>query len=322
MIDFRYHVVSIIAIFLALTVGVVLGTSLFNEPVIDRLGRQAQQLADDKEALRQELADLERTFRFDESVQTALTPAAVRGRLTNERVVLVTLLGADADLAEATAQVLEQAGATVTGRVEVTETWLDPEQETVLDETVTRLVPPGVRFPEGADTYGRAALVLATSLVARRAEEAGRTFEPGAAVLAGLGEGGFVEVDGSPAQRATLAVVLAGPPPEQPGERAEDDLAAQVALPVALDGQGRGTVLSGPVEAAAEGGLIAALRADDSAAEAVSTVDTGSTAAGRLAVVYALDEQAAGRAGHYGVAGTTEGPLPTGLPAPSPSPAS
>ena len=37
MIDFRYHVVSIVAIFLALTVGLVIGASILSKGVADSL---------------------------------------------------------------------------------------------------------------------------------------------------------------------------------------------------------------------------------------------------------------------------------------------
>ena len=44
MIDFRYHLVSIVAIFLALSVGIVLGTTLLKEPAIDAAETFANQL--------------------------------------------------------------------------------------------------------------------------------------------------------------------------------------------------------------------------------------------------------------------------------------
>jgi Copper transport outer membrane protein, MctB len=315
VIDFRYHVVSIVAVFLALTVGVVLGSSLFNEPIVNRLGDEAQQLREDKDALRNDLAALERTAGYNDAFSTQLAPGLVRGRLSGQRAVLVTLPGADGRLADSTGKVLAQAGAVVTGRVSLTGTWLDPEQRTVLDETVARLVPPGISFAEGADPHARAATELAAALVARRPQDTDAVYQPGAAVLAGLREGGFVEVTGAPAQRATLAVVVAAPAPERPGERAADDVAALLQVPAQLDLRARGTVLVGPVESAARGGLVSALRGDEQASRQVSSVDTVTTAAGRVATVYALEEQLAGRSGHYGVAGTTDGPLPTPSPA-------
>ncbi|MEE2045447.1 copper transporter, partial [Nocardiopsis tropica] len=37
MIDFRYHLVSIVAVFLALTVGLVLGTTMLQDPLLNTL---------------------------------------------------------------------------------------------------------------------------------------------------------------------------------------------------------------------------------------------------------------------------------------------
>ena len=45
MIDFRYHVVSIIAVFLALSVGLVLGASFLKEAAVSGLDTQVQDLA-------------------------------------------------------------------------------------------------------------------------------------------------------------------------------------------------------------------------------------------------------------------------------------
>ena len=55
MIDFRYHIVSIVAIFLALTIGIVVGTTALNGPVLDDLRGRVNVQARDKrnlEALR------------------------------------------------------------------------------------------------------------------------------------------------------------------------------------------------------------------------------------------------------------------------------
>ncbi|MBW8804074.1 MAG: copper transporter, partial [Catenulisporales bacterium] len=40
MIDFRYHVVSIVAVFLALTVGLVIGSSYLSKIAYDGLNHQ------------------------------------------------------------------------------------------------------------------------------------------------------------------------------------------------------------------------------------------------------------------------------------------
>ena len=59
-----------------------------------------------------------------------------------------------------------------------------------------------------------------------------------------------------------------------------------------------------------DGGVVRALREDAGAAEDVSSVSGVEQPAGRLATVLALQEQAAGRAGAYGLGAGTEAPLP------------
>jgi hypothetical protein len=60
LIDFRYHVASIVSIFLALTVGIVLGTSLLQEPALRTTQDLTAQLATTKEELRTQIKALER----------------------------------------------------------------------------------------------------------------------------------------------------------------------------------------------------------------------------------------------------------------------
>ena len=89
MIDFRYHLVSIVAIFLALTVGIVMGSTVLQEPLIKSAEETTAQLRLGKEELRRENVSLqERESGYDAFV-TAATPELVRGALAGERVVIV-----------------------------------------------------------------------------------------------------------------------------------------------------------------------------------------------------------------------------------------
>ena len=51
MIDFRYHLVSLIAVFLAVALGIVIGTTQLNGPLTDNLQGQVTALQDDKRAI-------------------------------------------------------------------------------------------------------------------------------------------------------------------------------------------------------------------------------------------------------------------------------
>ena len=55
MIDFRYHLVSIVSIFMALAVGIVLGAGPLKGQIGDTLSAEVTALRDDRAALRTEL---------------------------------------------------------------------------------------------------------------------------------------------------------------------------------------------------------------------------------------------------------------------------
>ena len=93
-----------------------------------------------------------------------------------------------------------------------------------------------------------------------------------------------------------------------------------------LRAAGVGPVIGGTSAAAGNGGLIAGVLKNASAARSVSTVDDMDQSTGQVAVVFVLYQESAtpqGTAGHYGTTGSTDGLLPKlpSLPAvPSPSP--
>ena len=51
MISFRYHIVSIIAVFLALALGIVVGTTALNGPITKDLRHQVDSLKGDRNSL-------------------------------------------------------------------------------------------------------------------------------------------------------------------------------------------------------------------------------------------------------------------------------
>ena len=51
MIDFRYHLVSLIAVFLAVALGIIIGTTALNEPILTDIEGQVAELEEDKRSL-------------------------------------------------------------------------------------------------------------------------------------------------------------------------------------------------------------------------------------------------------------------------------
>lgn len=312
MIDFRYHLVSIVAVFLALAIGVVLGSATLRGPLVQQVHDVAADLRASNGDLRQQVATLRHQVDADQKFAGRLAPQAVNGALSGKRVVLVSAPGASDQLRAKTKKMLGRAGATVTGRVSVKSKYLDGSEQGVIGELAGRLKPKDLSLPDGT-AYQRAGAVLADALVT-----GGSTSEQGSGkgsgdaasetVLSAFETAGYISRDGNPRGGATLAVVLA---PKRPfdGKDAESDNGALVALARALDKHDQGTVLAGPRSSATDGGLVHALRGGG-AAKTVSTVDYAGVTTGRVATVLALRTESQDKTGHYGVGARAQRYLP------------
>ncbi|WP_406287859.1 copper transporter [Embleya sp. NBC_00896] len=160
MIDFRYHVVSIIAVFLALSVGLVLGASFLKEAAVSGLDTQVQDLARNNEGLRRELDRANAGQKYLNGVINTVSPALVDRRLAGHKAVVVALPGADTKLTDSMVKLLDSADATVTGQVTIKGAWTDPKRDA---ELVTALGPTGAAGTSGSAT-DRAARVLAGAI--------------------------------------------------------------------------------------------------------------------------------------------------------------
>lgn len=308
MIDFRYHLVSLVAVFLALAVGVLLGTTQLNGAVLDDLRGQVRGLTDDKRDLQADLRALQGQTRTDDVVTAALAPKVVAGTLRGAKVVLVATAQAADGTSDGVQKVLEQAGAKVTGRVQLAEDYSDPRRAADLKSFVSGGgQPAGFQLPESEDAGVLAGTLLSYALLG------GKSGDPDAAatneVLSGFGSLRMLRVDSAQVTAADLAVVVTSGPVR--GSDPAARVGTLTALVSALDGAGRGAVVAGTAAAAAgPDGLVAAVRTDRGLASGVSTVDHADRAVGQVASVFALAQQSAGRAGQYGTARGAEAPFP------------
>lgn len=306
MISVRYHIVSLAAVFLALTVGILLGSTSVSERLLstvggerDALGQEVEQLRSERDALRGQLAAAEQ-------FGTSVAPTAVRDQLRSRTITLVTTADAPDEQREAVKRTLADAGARITGEVQLTDGFSDPNRADELRRVVTQLLPAGVQLPSASDPGTLAGGLLGSLTLADSGDGATQpSSEERAAALGGLTEGGFVRV-AQDVEPAELAVVVTGS-----GQGDDEDRAATIArFATEMDRAGQGAVLAGE-RAAAEGrGPIGLVRADSAMASTLSTVDNVNTAPGRVATVLALREQAEGRSGQYGVAAGAQGPSP------------
>lgn len=313
MVDFRYHLVSIIAVFLALALGIVVGTTALNGALLDSLKGSIETLTTDKRQLESTISSLRDQAASDEVLAERVAPAAVQDRLAGRRVVLVAAPDAAGSLVDGLVPLLEAAGATVTTTVRLRPDLVDPAKQGDLDALVRRVAPAGVDLSAPTPT-ARAAVELAAALMAPVPED-GLRAEVAAGVLTAYVEDDLLDLAGEPGAPAELAVVVVGGPSGAPaGSQDGDQLARTEALltfAAALDVAGSGAVVAGPVEATEPGGVLRALQDDSRLSQRVSSVDGIDRPQGRLAVVYALQEQRRGGTGRYGTGPANQGPLPS-----------
>ncbi|WP_137724104.1 copper transporter [Prescottella subtropica] len=299
MISLRQHAISIAAIFLALAIGVVLGSGLLSNGMLSGL-------RDDKSRLQTEIEDLhESNNRFTEQLIAAdgfdatVADRIVRDTLAQRPVVVFTTPDTDPGDLEGLTRAVGQAGGSVSGRVSLTESFVDAANSDQLRTLVTNVVPAGTQLRTGAVDQGSLTGDLLGSVLLLNPQTAQPQTTPAERMLAldTLRGGGFVEFDGD-VQPGQLAVVLtgAGNPDNTGGNRG----AIVARFAGALDGRGAGTVLAGPTASAEGNGPIAVARADAALAAVLSTVDDVDRESGRITTVLALQEQLAGGSGRYG----------------------
>jgi hypothetical protein len=312
VIDFRYHLVSIAAIFLSLAIGIVLGATALSDPSLALLESGNNRLAKENQAYRQQVQQMQHQQDGENRFAQQLSPQILDQQLSNERVVFVVLPGASQTVHDQATKMVSNAGATVSGQVTIQKKYLDDDQVTVLDQLAEAVKPADLTFPANATPYDKAATVLASAVVTNQQARAGSEDAAGGEILSGFKDQGFVTFSGKPGGRATLAVVIAPSTPYQ-GQGVDTDNAALVSVAAALDAADRGTVMAGPYQAAQDGGLIEVLR-QSGAAERVSTVDTADVPSGQVVTVLALATELTGKSGSYGIGSGVDAYLPSPVP--------
>ncbi|WP_165821274.1 copper transporter [Nocardioides gansuensis] len=295
MITFRHHLTSLVAVFLALAVGIALGGGLLHEQVASGDA--------DPEAAGAPQADPRGAYA--DGFAAAVAPTLLSGRLAERSVALVTLPGADENVVTALSEQVAAAGGSVTARFSLTDTWTTPEQKSLVDTLGSQLM---TQQPEGsvaaeATTYDRVGELLGDA-VATTEESATELNGKSRAVLDSLAGGELLTAPEEVAKRAPLVLLVLGEPPA-----AEGGDAILGGLVTGLARAARGVVVAGTTADGGDGQL-GRLRGDPVAAQ-VATVDGIDTAAGRTATVLAVARSHDADGGAFGASGA-DGAAPLG----------
>lgn len=165
MISFRSHVISILAVFLALAVGVVLGGGPLAE-----VGQSVGAKDDDQPAAadRAELAAAEEAADRGDEVALALGERAYADGLAETSVAVVLLPGARLD--DTVTEQLEAAGGSVGAVVQLEDGLLQPGEKNLVDTLGTQLQTQVGKdsVTEGATTYDRLGQLIGAAVATDR----------------------------------------------------------------------------------------------------------------------------------------------------------
>ncbi|AZG44723.1 copper transporter [Gordonia insulae] len=293
MISLRQHAISLVAVFLALALGLFLGSGFVGDRVNSVTGTSRDRIGD----LEKQRDQLNEQVNAANSFDAAVAPRLIDGALKGQSVLVVTAPNAaDADV-DAVKESISTAGGRFSGQIAMTDALVADQNAEQLRTIVDQTIPPGATLrSELTDSGGRIGDLLGALVLHRdgQAAASGGDIRLG---LQALREGGFIGYADSAISPADLVVVVTG-------DALGEDSGAQGALTgrmaAAMAARGQGGVLVGRTGSATGGSPLAVVRSDPALGNAVSTVDNVDQQTGRITTVLALAQEADGRTGGYG----------------------
>jgi hypothetical protein len=315
VINFRFHLVSLVAVFLALTLGIVMGSTVIDRAIVDRLSSQIDSVKKRADAERAENRVLRDQIKGLETFIAQSQPQVTGRRLNQVSVTVVAVRGVPAEDVKAATDLLKAAGALVAGVLWIEDglSATDPGARTKLVEAVgdsgraiadlrqDALEALGHRLASGARvvTASTPALSGVDTLVALN--------EAGLVSFDTLG-GGAVGLDSWPTPNTRMLLVdgsQAHPPPgtiSLPILRAAAAAGGRLAL---------AEVFRPTPTIKARGAAVRGVREDPALSRVISTIDDLDELRGQVALTLAVQELGTGRAGHYGQGPGATSQLPT-----------
>lgn len=318
MINLRYHIVSLVAVFMALGLGIVMGSTVIDRVTVDALNNRLDDVQRSVGTIREENRRLADEVKQGKDFALTTRDQLLRGHLRNIPVMVVAIAGVDRGPVDELRQALVGAQATMEGTI-----WFTAKMRLTSDSDV-RALATALEIPvDRPEVVRRQALAK----VAAARETAAAEASP----LAALQTAGFLTYEGPSSTTSTTGSLGAttGSVPTNlaslplantrylvvsgAGAEVGDDV---VAVPlVQAYAQASGRVVAAESGVDSEGGravFVGLLRGD--ASGRLSTVDNLESPMGQTAAVLALEDLGVPRYGHFGVGPGAQRILPTQTP--------
>jgi len=300
MINFRFHIVSLIAVFLALALGIVMGATVVNRAIVDRLNSRIDTVEDNANKRKAESDQLRGEVGQLQQYIDGTKDFAIAGRLNGVSLATIATRGVNSDAVKQTVQLAQQAGARAPGIV-----WLEGKLTLSDPDTLRELGELLGRPGQNAKTTREEAW---NGLASRLASGSG-TAANGRDLLTALADAGFISFEPVGEQGENFSAASFGGGDARvllidgtSGQVSANEVLAP--LGTALTSNRLGLVAGEMFEekdgGPKRGALLSPIRGDDNLKQAVSTIDDMDQLEGRVASVLALADLGRNVVGQYG----------------------
>jgi len=302
MLNLRYHVVSLVAVFLALGIGVIMGVTVINRGIVDQLRNRLDSVeASDRQTRKDNdrLATQLRTWdRFVDQGRSDL----LAGQLKGVPVLLVGVDGIDRRPVEDLRTDLVAAGANAEGTL-----WLT-DKLNVRSQADANALAAALGMPEDTPDVARATALSRLALVLQAGADP-------TGLIPALRQGGYIAYEAPPAPASTSSpttVALGQVAIPVPGTRTvivsgagarldDDTMTMPLVTELALAGAPVAAAEAGQDTPGGRGVFVGLVRQRPETAARVSTVDNLESFIGQAATVLAVRDLGRTPVSHYGV---------------------
>jgi hypothetical protein len=304
VISLRQHAISLAAVFLALAVGVVLGSGFLSNVMVSGLRDETRNLHGQVDSLNGEKDVLNAKLGSANAFDAQMAGRMVHDALSGKSLVIFRAPDAKDEDVDAVSKIVGQAGGAVTGTVTLTQEFVDANSAEKLHSVVnSSVLPAGAQLStQLVDQGSQAGDLLGIALLINRDPAVPPVDDPQRdTVLAALRDTGFISFKGDVNQHigaSNAAVVISG------GSLSNDagNQGVSVArFAAALAPHGSGVVLAGRDGSSDGPAAVGIARADAAVTPVISTVDDVDVESGRVtAVLGVADLINGGHTGQYG----------------------
>lgn len=288
MISYRHHVVSLVAVFLALAAGVALGGGPLSDLARDPATTSAKATVQRQEA--------QRVASFGDDFAIAGAATLYDGRLEDQSVAILTLPGADADVVSGLSGQVERAGGTVSGTYDAQPVLVDAGEKSLVDTMGSQLMTTlgDDAVSTDASTYPRLGELIGLALAAPDGSPKDAT-----SIRQSLAGADLLSSPANARPASLVLVVL--------GDDVDDAILSGLLSGLAT--KATGVVVAGDTASGVDGDLHA-LR-EEPVADDVTTIDGVDVVVGQVTAVLALARSREVSGGAFGASGS-DGAVPLG----------